>query len=218
LGIFWGGFGEDFTTNENSHLQVCGIPPGDTLKYTLNLAVSDYFAFGKDFFNEGQLIIRDQLSDGQTLTGTPTLTVTINGVTQTITLVTTVVTNADGTTSMAFDIAQSLRNAFSNIRGWLNGDLAFDDQLQGAVLAVLSYSAIVGQTYKPPSGNQRRRRAGQHRRGRRHPAARHLQPHRAKRNRRFDHHQRDPHQHRRHPAGGGQQRHATGQRRVAPRR
>jgi VCBS repeat-containing protein len=153
LGIFWGGFGEDFTTNENSHLQVCGIPPGDTLKYTLNLAVSDYFAFGKDFFNEGQLIIRDQLSDGQTLTGTPTLTVTINGVTQTITLVTTVVTNADGTTSMAFDIAQSLRNAFSNIRGWLNGDLAFDDQLQGAVLAVLSYSAIVGQTYKPPSGN-----------------------------------------------------------------
>ena len=130
-----------------------GITPGDTLQYTLNLAISDYFAFGKDFFNEGQLIIRDQLSDGQALTGTPTLTVTINGVTQTITLVTTVVNNADGTTSMAFDIAQSLRNAFSNIRGWLNGDLAFDDTLQGAVLAVLSYSAIVGQTYKPPSGD-----------------------------------------------------------------
>lgn len=129
-----------------------GITPGDTLQYTLNLAISDYFAFGKDFFNEGQLIIRDQLSDGQALTGTPTLTVTINGVTQTITLVTTVVNNADGTTSMAFDIAQSLRNAFSNIGGWLNGDLAFDDQLQGAVLAVLSYSAIVGQTYKPPAG------------------------------------------------------------------
>lgn len=129
-----------------------GITPGDTLQYTLNLAISDYFAFGKDFFNEGQLIIRDQLSDGQTLAGTPTLTVTLNGVAQTITLVTTTVVNADGTTSMAFDIAQSLRNAFSNIRGWLNGDLAFDDQLQGAVLAVLSYSAIVGQTYKPPSG------------------------------------------------------------------
>jgi VCBS repeat-containing protein len=130
-----------------------GITPGDTLQYTLNLAISDYFAFGKDFFNAGQLVIRDQLSDGQTLTGTPTLTVTINGVAQTITLVTTVVTNADGSTSMAFDIAQSLRNAFSNIRGWLNGDLAFDDTVQGAVLAVLSYSAIVGQSYKPPSGN-----------------------------------------------------------------
>ena len=54
---------------------------------------------------------------------------------------------------MVFDIAQSLRDAFTNVRGWLNGDLAFDDTLQGAVLAVLSYSAIVGQTYKPPSGN-----------------------------------------------------------------
>lgn len=129
-----------------------GISPGDTLKYTLNLAISDYFAFGKDFFNEGQLVIRDQLSDGQTLSGTPTLTVTLAGVPQTITLVTTTVVNADGTTSMVFDIAQSLRNAFSNIRGWLNGDLAFDDRLEGAVLAVLSYSAIVGQTYKPPSG------------------------------------------------------------------
>ncbi|WP_166219362.1 VCBS domain-containing protein [Pseudomonas atagonensis] len=130
-----------------------GISPGDTLQYTLNLAISDYFAFGKDFFNEGQLVIRDQLSDGQTLTGTPTITVTINGVAQTITLVTSVVTNADGSTSMVFDIAQSLRNAFSNVRGWLNGDLAFDDTLEGAVFAVLSYSAIVGQTYKPPSGN-----------------------------------------------------------------
>jgi VCBS repeat-containing protein len=130
-----------------------GISPGDTLQYTLNLAISDYFAFGKDVFNEGQLVIRDQLSDGQTLSGTPTLTVTINGVAQTITLVTSVVNNADGSTSMVFDIAQSLRNAFNNIRGWLNGDLAFDDTLQGAVVAVLSYSAIVGQTYKPPSGN-----------------------------------------------------------------
>ncbi len=129
-----------------------GITPGDTLQYSLNLAVSDYFAFGKDIFNGGQLIIRDQLSDGQTLTGTPTLTVTINGVQQSITLVTTVVNNADGSTSMAFDIAQSLRDSFA-LRGWLNGDLAFDDQLQGAMLAVLSYSAIVGQTYKPPSGN-----------------------------------------------------------------
>ncbi|PBJ24138.1 hypothetical protein BSF44_21800 [Pseudomonas sp. ACN8] len=129
-----------------------GITPGDTLQYHLNLAISDYFAFGKDAFNAGQLIIRDQLSDGQTLTGTPAMAVTINGVTQTITLVTTVVNNADGSTSMAFDIAQSLRNSFA-LRGWLNGDLAFDQQLQGAMLAVLSYSAIVGQTYKPPSGN-----------------------------------------------------------------
>ncbi|MFJ2426612.1 VCBS domain-containing protein [Pseudomonas sp. NPDC087804] len=130
-----------------------GISPGDTLQYSLNVAISDYFAFGKDFFNEGQLVVRDQLSDGQTLSGTPTVTVTINGVAQTINLVTTPVANADGSTSIVFDIGQSLRNSSNNIRGWLNGDLAFDDTLQGAVLAVLSYSAVVGQTYKPPSGN-----------------------------------------------------------------
>lgn len=130
-----------------------GISPGDTLAYSLNIAISDYFAFGKDFFDNGQLVVRDQLSDGQTFTGTPTLTVTLNGVPQTIALVTSAVTNADGSTSIVFDIAQSIRNAALNTGGWLNGDLAFDNQLQGAVLAVLSYSAIVGQTYTPPAGN-----------------------------------------------------------------
>ncbi|WP_175653173.1 VCBS domain-containing protein [Pseudomonas sp. Marseille-P9899] len=129
-----------------------GITPGDTLRYNLTLAISDYFAFGRDFFNEGQLIVRDLLSDGQTLSGTPTITVTLAGVPQTIALVTSVVTNSDGSTAMAFDIAQSLRNAFSNLRGWLNGDLAFDDRREGAVLAVLSYSAVVGQAYTPPAG------------------------------------------------------------------
>ena len=129
-----------------------GISPGDTLRYDLNLAVSDYFAFGKDFFSDGQLIVRDQLSDGQTLVGTPTLTVTLEGVQRTIALVTTTVVNADGSTSMAFDVAQSMRNAFANLRGWLNGDLAFDDVQQGAVLALISYAAVVGQAYTPPAG------------------------------------------------------------------
>ncbi|MCG8293218.1 VCBS domain-containing protein [Pseudomonas entomophila] len=130
-----------------------GIGPGDTLRYTLNLAISDYFAFGRDFFNQGQLVIRDQLSDGQTFSGTPTMTVTLAGVPQTIALVTSVVTNADGTTSMVFDIAQSLRNAFSNVRGWLNGDLAFDQRQEGAVIAIISYAAVVGQAYTPPAGS-----------------------------------------------------------------
>ncbi|WP_291603174.1 VCBS domain-containing protein [Comamonas sp.] len=130
-----------------------GISPGDTLRYNLTLAISDYFAFGRDFFNEGQLIVRDLLSDGQRLSGTPTITVTLAGVPQTIALVTSVVTNADGSTSMAFDIAQSMRDAFADLRGWLNGDLAFDDRREGAVLAVLSYSAVVGQAYTPPAGS-----------------------------------------------------------------
>ncbi|MDN7144211.1 VCBS domain-containing protein [Pseudomonas sp. JQ170] len=129
-----------------------GVTPGDTLQYTLNLAISDFFAFGKDFFNEGQLVVRDQLSDGQTLVGTPTITVTINGVARTITLVTSTVTNTDGSTSLVFDIAQSLRDAAAVVGGWFNGDLAFDDRLEGAALAVLSYTALVGQSYRPPSG------------------------------------------------------------------
>ncbi|MDD0976207.1 VCBS domain-containing protein [Pseudomonas fontis] len=129
-----------------------GITPGDTLNYTLNVAISDYFAFGKDFFGEGQLVIRDQLSDGQTLSGTPTLTVTLNGVARTIALQTSTTVNADGTTSMVFDIAESLRAGLSSIRGWLNGDLAFDNNLEGAVTAVISYGALVGQRYTPPAG------------------------------------------------------------------
>lgn len=129
-----------------------GISPGDTLRYTLSLAISDYFAFGQDLFRDGQLIVRDQLSDGQTLNGVPTLTVTLDGVQRSITLVTTSVVNADGSTSLAFDLAQSLRNAFSNLQGWFNGDLAFDNVQQGAALAVISYAATVGQAYTPPAG------------------------------------------------------------------
>nr|WP_239482186.1 VCBS domain-containing protein [Pseudomonas insulae] len=129
-----------------------GLSPGDVLSYQLNIAISDYFAFGKNFFGTGSLIIRDSLSDGQTLVaGSGTLTITVDGTTQSIALVTTVVTNADGTTSLALDIGQSLIDAFA-FRGWLNGDLSFDDVLQGATSAVISYQATVGQSYARPIG------------------------------------------------------------------
>ena len=36
---------------------------------------------------------------------------------------------------------------------WLAGDLAFDDDQQGATLALLSYSALISQSYTPPAGN-----------------------------------------------------------------
>ncbi|MBO3273853.1 VCBS domain-containing protein [Pseudomonas schmalbachii] len=129
-----------------------GISVGDTLNYRLDMAVSDFFAYGMDFFGEGELVIRDQIGDGQTLTGTPTMTVTLGGVTQTIALVTRTVTNPDGTTSLEIDIAQSLRDAFSGIRGWFNGDLAFDSTRDGAATAVISYSTVISQSYTPPSG------------------------------------------------------------------
>ncbi|WP_280283067.1 VCBS domain-containing protein [Pseudomonas sp. BN415] len=129
-----------------------GLSPGDTLNYNLNIALSDYFAFGKTFLGNGNFLVSDQLGDGQSLVaGTATLTLSQNGVTQTIALVTSSAVNADGTTSMVFDIAQSLANAFG-VRNWLNGDLAFDDLLQGATLAVIAYQARVGQSYTPPAG------------------------------------------------------------------
>ncbi|AYF86679.1 DUF4347 domain-containing protein [Pseudomonas sp. DY-1] len=129
-----------------------GISPGDVLDYRLNIALSDYFAFGKTFLGNGSFLVSDQLGDGQNLiAGTATLTITQNGVTQTIALVSSSVVNADGSTSMQFDIAQSLANAFG-IRDWLNGDLAFDDLLQGATLAVIGYQARVAQSYTPPAG------------------------------------------------------------------
>jgi len=49
-----------------------GVTPGDTLQYTVNFQVSDYFAFD-------DLVLEDIVSDGQTLTGTPTLSFTQDG-------------------------------------------------------------------------------------------------------------------------------------------
>ncbi len=129
-----------------------GLSPGDTLNYNLNIALSDYFAFGKTFFGQGSFLVADRLGDGQSLVpGTATLTISQNGATQTITLLTSSVVNADGTTSIVFDIGNSLANA-APLRTSLSGDLALDDLLQGATLAVIAYQARVGQSYTPPAG------------------------------------------------------------------
>lgn len=129
-----------------------GLTPGDTLRYTINLSISDFFAFGKDFFRSGQFIVTDTMADGQTLSGTPTLSFSVNGASQSIALVATSTVNADGTTSLSFDVAQSLLDATRGARGWLNGDLAFDAAREGATTAVISYAAVVGQSYTPPAG------------------------------------------------------------------
>ncbi len=146
---------KSITLDKNVSLQTdigsSGLTPGDTLNYTLNLAISDYFAFGRTTFEAGEFTVADQMSDGQTLSGTPTLSFTRNGVSETIELVYSSQTNADGTTSMVFDIGQSLSNAFP-IVSWLNGDLAFDGEQQGATTAVISYLAVIGQSYTPPAG------------------------------------------------------------------
>ncbi|MDH4566989.1 DUF4347 domain-containing protein [Pseudomonas sp. BN414] len=129
-----------------------GLSPGDVLDYRLNIALSDYFAFGRTFLGAGNFAVVDSLGDGQTLIpGTATLTISQNGITQTVALLSQSIVNADGSTSITFNIGASLANAFG-LRQWLNGDLAFDDVLQGATLAVLAYQARVAQSYTPPAG------------------------------------------------------------------
>ncbi|MFZ4289705.1 DUF4347 domain-containing protein [Variovorax sp. HJSM1_2] len=65
-----------------------GITPGDTLAYNISIAVSDYFAYGEDFFHRGQLVVVDTLGDGQVFSGTPTLSFSMEGVQRTVALVT----------------------------------------------------------------------------------------------------------------------------------
>ncbi|SDJ13357.1 VCBS repeat-containing protein [Paraburkholderia steynii] len=124
-----------------------GVTPGDTLAYTLNIDISDYFAAGQTLLGQGQFVITDLLSDGQTLTGTPTFTYTSAGVAHTVALLSTSTVNADGTTTITFDIGASIRAASGQQIGGLAGDLAFDNALQGATTASIVYTAVVDQRY-----------------------------------------------------------------------
>ncbi|MEL7937548.1 VCBS domain-containing protein [Pseudomonas delhiensis] len=123
-----------------------GLSPGDTLRYVLNVALSDYFAFGENILREGQFTITDTLADGQTLTGPLTMAVSQNGATGTINLLYTATANADGTTTIVIDIGESLRQA-SELLGALFGDLAFDDVQTAATTAVISYNVFINQAY-----------------------------------------------------------------------
>ncbi|MEC5384084.1 VCBS domain-containing protein [Uliginosibacterium sp. H3] len=125
-----------------------GLTPGDTLRYALEMNLSDYFGFGKTLFEQGSFTIVDTLADGQTLTGSATLTFTAQGVTQSVTLAPVVVTDSStGISTLTFDIAAALLSLPGRQIGALGGDLAVDNTLQGATVAVLSYNAVIGQAY-----------------------------------------------------------------------
>nr|WP_052704500.1 VCBS domain-containing protein [Halomonas sp. S2151] len=124
-----------------------GLTPGDTLEYQLEMALSDYFAFGEDTQLEGQFIVTDTLGNGQTLEGTPTLILYSGDDATTIDLVVTTSVNADGTTTLVFDIAQSIENALDD-QAWLAGDAAFDGVIDaGATRALISYRAVIDDAY-----------------------------------------------------------------------
>ncbi|GHD57917.1 hypothetical protein GCM10007350_06940 [Jeongeupia chitinilytica] len=122
-----------------------GLTPGDTLSYSLQLAISDYFAFGGNILNQGEFKVVDTLADGQTLSGTPTFSYVVDGVTKTVNLIYTSSTDANGVTTLTFDIKASIRQAQQ--AGDLVGDLAFDDVLQGATGALIAYTAVIAQSY-----------------------------------------------------------------------
>jgi len=124
-----------------------GLTPGDTLRYTLEVALSDYFAFGQTLFRQGHFTVTDTLGDGQTLSGTPSLSFTAAGVTHSVALVYVSSTNANGETTITFDIAATLLTLPDRLIGALAGDLADDTVQQGATKAVISYEAVVGQAY-----------------------------------------------------------------------
>ncbi|MFM0723404.1 VCBS domain-containing protein [Paraburkholderia strydomiana] len=132
---------------EQTDTGTAGVTPGDTLGYTLNVDLSDYFAMGKTQLGAGQFVVTDQLGDGQTLTGTPTITYNQDGVAHTVALVYSSTVNADGTTTLTFDVGASIAAASVLQPGALAGDLASNGTLQGATTASIGYLAVVGQRY-----------------------------------------------------------------------
>lgn len=136
--------------NLQNDVGTTGLTPGDTLRYTLGVAISDFFAFGENILEQGQFTLTDLLSDGQTFdpSNPPTLVIQQHGGTQSITLIYTQTVNADGSTTLVFDIAESIRQAVAGPGvAALFGDL-YDDTLQeGATRLSIVYDALIDATY-----------------------------------------------------------------------
>ncbi|MEJ8855603.1 VCBS domain-containing protein [Variovorax robiniae] len=119
--------------------------PGDTLTYTIQVNMSDYFAFGENVLTQGGFNAVDELSDGQTfVAGSGVLSYNVGGVTRTAPMVSTVTPHVDGTTTLTLDIGQTLRNA-GETTGALAGDLAFDPVRDGATTMTITYRTVIGQ-------------------------------------------------------------------------
>ncbi|TLX79454.1 DUF4347 domain-containing protein [Pseudomonas nicosulfuronedens] len=127
-----------------------GLTPGDTLRYNMEVAISDFFAFGKNILGQGTFTITDQLGDGQTFSALnpPTIVIQQHGGSQVIPLIYTATQNADGSTTLVFDIAASIAAAVQGPGVYaLYGDLWDDDPQEGATTLTIVYDAIVDLTY-----------------------------------------------------------------------
>ncbi|MEL6109534.1 MAG: DUF4347 domain-containing protein [Planctomycetota bacterium] len=152
--------GTDFTLSQESislqkgvavvnDLGGAGATPGDTLEYTLNIQVSDFFEFG-------MLRIDDTFSDGQLFDTTfaPTFAITEEGVSSSGTFSGsqfTVTHNAltDGTTDILFDLSSVVSD------GVLTGDF-FDDALsEGPTTVQIRFRTVIQENFLQtfPSGD-----------------------------------------------------------------
>lgn len=122
--------------------------PGQTLEYTVNFQVSDYFSFD-------DVVITDTIDDGHTPTGTPTLTLTHQGTPLVVSLAGYFTDTVDPLTHdivRTFDISEALRNA------GLSGDLAqgiltggkFNGADLGGTFGSITYTAIIDDTFESP--------------------------------------------------------------------
>ncbi|MCA9200650.1 MAG: isopeptide-forming domain-containing fimbrial protein, partial [Planctomycetales bacterium] len=148
-----------------------GVSPGDTVEYTLQFQISDYFTFG-------DLIIEDILSDGQRLTGSPTgpftdpftLDVTdrngnvtgsfspslTNGATNLFVDLSQIGNDTnpatDGSTRLVFDVSRALTD-LGAADGILQGGRAILPDAGGAT-GVITYRTVIQQSFSDtyPSG------------------------------------------------------------------
>lgn len=128
---------------------VAGFSPGDTIEYTLDIQVSDFFTFG-------DLVITDTLGDGLQLDAgfTPTFTVTEEG-TQTVNGEDISVVAVDNPTTgeqvLTFNLSDALLAETGD--GILTGDLANDASQDGATTVQVVYRAVILSDFTTPTGD-----------------------------------------------------------------
>jgi len=127
-----------------------GATPGDTLEWTVEVQVSDYFAFA-------DLTLSDVLSDGQSIdpSFTPALTVStpggsgpITGFVDHFTAITQgCAAGSPGTISILADLSAALSEQFPSTSGrFVGGDGA------GATTAQIRYRTVIDTDYRCPDG------------------------------------------------------------------
>lgn len=138
------------TVNLQTDVGTPSITPGDTLRYTMDVAISDFYAFGKNILGQGRFTITDQLSDGQTFSAAnaPSIVIQQHGGSQVIPVIYTATVNADGSTTLVFDIGASIAAAVQGPGLYaLFGDLWDGDIQEGATRLSVVYDAIIDTTY-----------------------------------------------------------------------